>query len=441
MKNTAMTLLYALIIFQAGIIIYLVPAIIPVEIFTTALFIGTLYYYNKKTALLPEETKPQKPNIDFDPTIQIAHETLPYLRSGLNEDTALKIAEIIKKISDVPAVAITDKDTVLAFLGVGCDKHHAGDVILTDATKQVLQSGLPMVVQSTLQLSCSRRNTCDCPLKSAVIMPLKKQDEVVGTLKLYQTKDDTLPPYVIQLAAGIAQLLGLQLELAELDHKSKLLIKAKLDALNAQINPHFFFNTLNTIIMYSRANPERARRLLIRLADFFRFTFKQHKGDSQSLREELEYIHTYLVLERARFGNKLKIIEDIDYDLLDMNIPLLSLQPLVENAIKHGITTKVGEGSVKISVHRRKDEVELSISDDGFGIPADKLEMVLIPGYGSGNGVGLSNVHERLKSIYGEDSGLLIKSSPGHGTKVYFKIPFEDMEGDTKHEAENTYSR
>lgn len=440
MKNKALFLLYILIVLQTGLTIYLAPNFMPAQIILATLFIGTLYYYNKKTVFKRREMKPERPGVTFDPTIQIAHETLPYLRSGLNEDTALKIAEIIKKISDVPAVAITDKETVLAFLGVGCDKHHAGDVILTDATRQVLQSGLPMVVQSTLQLSCSRRDSCDCPLKAAVIMPLKNKDEVVGSLKLYQTKDDELPPYVIQLAAGIARLLGLQIELAEFDHNSKLLIKAKLDALNAQINPHFFFNTLNTIIMYSRTNPERSRRLLIKLADFFRYTFKQHKGQFQSLREELEYIHTYLVLEKARFGNKLKIIEDIDYGLLDMNIPLLSLQPLVENAIKHGITTKVGEGSVKISVHRRKDEIELSISDDGSGIPADKLELILIPGYGSGNGVGLSNVHERLISIYGEDSGLLIKSSPGQGTKVYFKIPFEDIEGDTKHETQNTNS-
>lgn len=422
---------------QAIIVIYISHVLLPLEVAILLLSAASIYAVNNEKKQFPSNTpftEHSKGDIAFDPTILIAHETLPYLRSGLNEKTALKISEIIQKISDVPAVAITDTERVLSFLGVGCDKHHPGDLILTDATKQVLQTGNPKVVQSTLQLNCAKRDTCDCPLAAAIIVPLKNRDEVVGTLKLYQTKDGQLPPYAIRLAAGIAQLLSLQIELAELDHKTKLLFKAQLDALNAQINPHFFFNTLNTIIMYSRTNPGRARRLLIRLADFFRHTFKR-KGQFQTLREELEYIHTYLVLEKARFGNKLKIIEDIDYDLLDMQIPVLSIQPLVENAIKHGITTKVGEGAVKISVHRQSDEVALSVSDDGSGIPEDKLDMVLLPGYGSGNGVGLSNVHERLISIYGEDSKLKINSKEGHGTIVYFRIPYVQAEGGTAYEA------
>lgn len=418
-------ILGTLCLIQATAVSIISPAFFPLE----AIFILTIFFFmlcfkqkNATPAKVKKTEKKAQTSIDFDPTFQIAHETLPFLRSGLNEVTAAEIAGIIQKISDVPAVAITDKERVLAFLGVGCDKHHVGDRILTDATKQVLITGKLEIVNSPLKFGCARRDSCECPLTAAVIVPLKNRDEVIGTLKLYQTEDGELPPYVVRFAIGIAQLLSLQIELAEFDHQRQLLTKAKLDALHAQINPHFFFNTLNTIIMYSRTNPERARRLLIRLADFFRHTFKR-KNQYQTLREELEYINTYLVLERARFGNKLKIIEDIDYKLLDINIPFLSLQPLIENAIKHGITTKVGEGAVKISVHKKGDEIVISISDDGTGIPAGKLDLVLQPGYGSGNGVGLSNVHERLISIYGEDSGLKISSIIGKGTTVYFSIP------------------
>ncbi len=362
----------------------------------------------------------------FDPTLQIAQATLPYIRQGLNPETALKTAEIIQRISEVPAVAITDKERVLAYLGVGCEKHHPGDRILTEATRQVLYSGQMKVVQTTQELNCSVKN-CECPLAAAVIVPLKCRDEVIGSLKLYQTQDGQLPPQVIRLAVGIAQLLSMQTELAELDRQTQLVTVAQLNALHAQINPHFFFNTLNTIIMYSRTNPQRARRLLIHLADFFRQTLKRH-GPFVTLKEELECVHTYLVLEKARFGRKLHIIQDIDEELLDFKVPVLSLQPLVENAVKHGISPKTESGAVRIAARLDRDELLFSVSDDGVGIPAEKLPLVLQPGYGSGNGVGLSNVHQRLIGLFGNGYGLHLSSWEGKGTTVVFRVPLKISE-------------
>jgi len=134
-------------------------------------------------------------------------------------------------------------------------------------------------------------------------------------------------------------------------------------------------------------------------------------------------VHTYLVLEKARFGNKLQIIEEIDEQLLDYKIPVLSIQPLVENAIKHGITPKVGKGAVKITAQKENNELVLGIIDDGVGIPANKLGQVLQPGYGSGNGVGMSNVHERIKTLFGEEYGLKIVSCPDQGTSIQMRIP------------------
>jgi LytS/YehU family sensor histidine kinase len=198
--------------------------------------------------------------------------------------------------------------------------------------------------------------------------------------------------------------------------------KAELDALQAQINPHFFFNTLNTIIMYSRTNPNRARRLLIRLADFFRQALKQH-GNFITLKEELEFVNTYLVLEKARFGPKLQIIQDIEQGLLEEQIPRLTLQPLVENAVKHGITPKLGPGAIKITAYRDGQEMVLIVKDDGVGISPERMGLVLLPGYGSGNGVGLSNVHERLKGLYGETYGLRVQSTPNQGTTITMRVP------------------
>lgn len=358
---------------------------------------------------------------NIDSALRIASETLPYMRRGLNEETAQVIAQIIQDVADVAAVAITDKERVLAYVGAGCERHQPGRQILTYATKQVLATGEMMIVDNKKKLNCPVKD-CDCPLEAAVIAPLKVRGEVAGCVKLYQTKQGQIPPYVIKLAVGIAQILSLQMELAEADRQAQLVTRAELQALHAQINPHFLFNTLNTIIMFSRTNPETARRLLIRLAAFFRQTLKKH-GLFTTLREELEFVNTYLVLEKARFREKLKIIRDIDPELLDYKIPTLTLQPLVENAVKHGITPKMGTGAVHIIARKVEGELVITVRDDGVGIPRENLPKVVQPGFGSGNGVGLSNVNERLKSLFGKDYALQIESEVGKGTTVTMRVP------------------
>ncbi|MGB9661174.1 MAG: histidine kinase [Moorellaceae bacterium] len=369
-----------------------------------------------------EEEEAQVPETPVDPTLQIAHQTLPYLRRGLNEATAAKTAEIIQNIAEVAAVAITDRERVLAFLGAGCEKHPPGERILTEATKEVLATGRYKVVHTTRGLNCPRYHYCECPLGAAVIVPLKCRGEIVGALKLYQTQEGTLPPNIVRLAIGLAELLSLQIELAELDRQRELLVEARLEALNAQINPHFFFNTLNTIINFIRTNPERARRLLLRLAGLFRQTLNRRSSIS-TLREELAYVRDYLTLEKARFGKKFRYVQDVPVELLDYHLPVLSLQPLVENAVNHGLMPKEGPGVVRISARLREGELHIVVSDDGVGIPPEKLPHVLKPGCGSGSGVGLSNVNLRFQSLYGPEYGLKLKSEPDKGTEVHLRVP------------------
>jgi len=390
---------------QNAAIVFLVNAL-------SAFLVGEFIHRNR-----PLYLKAEQHPLDF--TLQIANETLPYLRRGLNEETAAKTVEIIQKIADVAAVAITDKERVLGYIGAGADHHKAGSPILTKATQEALATGELKVIRNSRDLQCPVRH---CPLESAVIAPLKCKGEVVGALKLYQTGQGEVPEGVIKLAVGITQLLGIQMELAELDRQVQLVTKAELDALQAQINPHFLFNTLNTIIMFSRTNPETARRLLIRLAGFFRYALKRH-GRFNSLKEEIEYLNTYLILEKARFREKLRIVRDIDESLLAYQVPVLTIQPLVENAIKHGILPKPGPGTVQITARPADGEMLIAIRDDGVGIEAKRLPEILKPGVGSGNGVGLSNVHERLKGLFGEDYGLKIVSAPGAGTSVYVRVP------------------
>ncbi|RPF42678.1 two-component system LytT family sensor kinase [Thermodesulfitimonas autotrophica] len=366
----------------------------------------------------------------IDPTLKIADAALPYMRHGLNEETAHKIAEIIQRIGDVPAVAITDRERILAFLGPGCERHPPGGGIVTHATKQVILTGEIKIVERRADFQCPVKD-CQCPLGAVVIVPLKCRDEVVGTLKLYRTEEGPLPQITINLAIGIAQLLGVQMELAELERQSQLAMKAELEALRAQINPHFLFNTLNTIVMFSRTNPETARRLLIRLASFFRHALKS-TGHFTTLREEWDCVNTYLVLEKARFREKLRIVRSVDKSLFDYQIPILTLQPLVENAIKHGIMPKVDPGTVRIAVRRVGDEMAVEIADDGVGIPPEILPKIFTPGFGSGSGVGLSNVNERLKGLFGENYGLQVTSEPNKGTVVQFRIPLTKQLGESK---------
>jgi two-component system LytT family sensor kinase len=358
----------------------------------------------------------------YDHSLQIANETLPFLRRGLNAETAQHAAEIIQKISDVPAVAVTDRQHVLAFLGAGCERHPPGGSIITNATLEVIATGQLKVVAKKQDFNCPYQGICDCPLEAAVIAPLICKGEVQGTVKLYETTAGAMPNNLIKLAAGVAQLLGVQMELAELDRQAQLVTKAELDALQAQINPHFLFNTMNTISMFIRTNPETARRLLNRLAAFFRHSLKR-RGYLVTFDEELEYLHNYLVLEKARFREKLRVRKEIDRELLKFKIPVLTLQPLVENSIRHGISPKIDKGTVKISAQLVDGEILITVSDDGVGIKPEIMPRVLEPGFGSGSGVGLSNVHERLKILFGEEYGLTITSNQGEGTSVYVRIP------------------
>lgn len=414
-----LTLLQFILIFLTTDVTGYTWIIAPVFLGFNALGSHMLFGFSKSRKVVTFSMEDSEEHLDS--TLQIANETLPILRQGLNEDTAQKAAEIILKISDVAAVAITDRERVLAYVGAGCERHQPGRLILTEATKQVLQNGELKIVDNKEMLKCPVKD-CNCPLEAAVIAPLKCRGQVEGCVKLYQTREGQMPPHVVKLSVGIAQLLGVQMELAELDRQTQLVTKAELHALHAQINPHFLFNTLNTIIMFSRTNPETARRLLIRLATFFRQTLKRH-GHFNTVKEELEYVNTYLVLEKARFRERLRILRDIDPDLMNYQLPVLTLQPLVENAVKHGVLPKGGPGAVQIVIKKEHGELRILVKDDGVGIPPEKINKVLQPGFGSGNGVGLTNVNERLKSLFGEEYGLKVTSETDQGTSVHMRVP------------------
>lgn len=363
----------------------------------------------------------------FDTSLRIGEETMPYLRQGLNFESAQKICEIIRQITEMDAVAITDDKVILGFSGVGCRRHQQGGPILTGATRDVLDTGQTRVVNDPRVLSCDEEG-CPHPLKAAVITPLKFRGQVVGTFKLYRATQAPLPSYVARLAVGIAALLGIQMEMAELERQRQLVVRARLEALQAQIRPHFLFNVLNTIIMFSRTDPERSRELLVDLAQFFRRSLAT-RGNTNTLQDELEYIHIYLSLEQARFGDKLQVKMKIDPRVTGASVPVLTLQPLVENAVVHGLAPKEGVGVVGIRVRQVGEHLHILIADNGIGMDRERQRRVFEEGFGNNMGLGLTNVNERLCSLYGPEYRLRIRSSPGVGTAIRLRIPLQRAAG------------
>ncbi|MDR7461696.1 MAG: histidine kinase, partial [Armatimonadota bacterium] len=222
----------------------------------------------------------------------------------------------------------------------------------------------------------------------------------------------------------------MQLELAHMDQQARLAAEAELRALRAQINPHFFFNTLNTVVSYLRDDPETARRLLLRLADLFRMNMEL-QGQIIPFADEYQYIRDYLFIEQARFRDRLRVVYDIDPQVLKVGVPALSVQPIVENAVRHGIGPKNGPGTVEIRA--RLDlltlRVHVVVRDDGVGMPPERVAEVLAARSGNGDrrsgrrGVGLANVAERLRRLYGDAYSLQIDSTPGKGTTVHLRLP------------------
>ncbi|SJZ54503.1 two-component system, LytT family, sensor histidine kinase LytS [Selenihalanaerobacter shriftii] len=351
--------------------------------------------------------------------LDIANKTLPHLREGLNYESATKTAETILNMTDIKAVSLTDRTEVLAHKGLAEDHHQPGEKILTQATKKAIETGKVSVARNRENIGCPVKG---CELAAAVMVPMQFQNEIIGTLKFYKNVEDSINEVDIELATGVANLLSTQIKIARLEKEAQLATQAELKALQAQIHPHFLFNALNTIISFCRTKPLKARELLIKLSYLFRKTLKEGNRVI-SLEEELDYINSYISIEKARFGEKLQISREVSQELLDLQLPSFILQPLVENAVQHGISPKSGGGMIEIIAKDLGAEIEIKIKDNGIGIGSTELTEVLEEGKGHGTGIGLANVNARLEKIYGDGYGLKLDSQLGTGTEVIVVIP------------------
>ncbi|CAN5886364.1 histidine kinase [soil metagenome] len=341
-------------------------------------------------------------------TLHTASLASPPLRAGLTTPSAERAIRHLRALLGTSAVALTDSQQVLAWDGSG--SHHGEQVVgLASAT---LASGSTHAYDD---LGCARAR---CHLRGGVIAPLVVEDRVVGTLVALT---DSTSASLVRATSEVARWVSGQLELAELDKSRTALMEAEVRALRAQISPHFVYNSLTAIASFVRTDPERARELLVEFADFTRYSFRRH-GDFTTLAEELRSIERYLVLEQARFGDRLVVRLQIAPEVLPVRLPFLSVQPLVENAVRHGLERKAGVGHVSITAEDDRADALITIEDDGVGEDPDAMRRALAGDAGA-DSVGLANVDERLRTVFGDEYGLVVETALDAGTRVLVRVP------------------
>ncbi|HXH81137.1 sensor histidine kinase [Nocardioides sp.] len=345
-------------------------------------------------------------------TLHTASLAAPALREGLNEDSAERSLRHLRALLGTPAAALTDTRDVLAWAGIG--HHHAAETARfiadmgEDAHTRIADMGV-----------CADSG---CPVRQVIISPLVVEEVLAGTLVVGAPH---ATGSLIRAANEVAAWVSGQLELARLDDSRTALMEAEVRALRAQISPHFIYNSLGAIASFVRTDPDRARELLLEFADFTRYSFRRH-GNYTTLAEELRSVERYLLLEQARFGDRLEVTLQIAPEVLPVAVPFLCIQPLVENAVQHGLEASAdkpdGIGRLTIVARDMDTDCVIEVEDDGAGEDPERVRRALA-GDASMDSVGLGNVDARLRNTYGDDYGLVVETALGAGTKVIVRVP------------------
>ncbi|MFF2676416.1 sensor histidine kinase [Arthrobacter koreensis] len=345
-------------------------------------------------------------------TLHTASLASRHLRAGLTPAGASRASRHLRGLLRCETLLMADTAAVLAWEGALPDSSMRRERILV-ASRGVLDSGRTKVFRGPVLRALGLQDGGEL-----LICPLRVNAQAVGTLGVFAP---SISAGLIRATNDVADWVAAQLELAELDTNRALLMEAEVKALRAQISPHFIYNSLNAIASYINTDPQRARELVVEFADFTRYSFRRH-GDFTTLAEELQSIDRYLLLERARFGERLKVSLQISPEVLGTVIPFLSLQPLVENSVRHGLDSIDGEGRITISARDAGALAEITVEDNGVGMDPEKLR-ALLAGHADGDHVGLRNVDLRLRQVYGDAHGLVIDTAEGAGTLITMRIP------------------
>lgn len=347
--------------------------------------------------------------------LKVAERALELMARGFRPDAAASLAAIVKEETGVGAVGVTDTERILGWVGLGADHHVPGRPISSPFTRQAIAQNA-VVFADGVEHAYDCRVSRTCPLHSVLIVPLQVDGTVVGTVQLFEPRSRRFLNMNKRLGEGIGALLSSQLLLARYEEQKNSLVVSELKLLQAQVNPHFLFNALNTIIAITRKDPARARELLVHLSHFFRKNLKR-SGDVSTLQEELEHVGAYLEIEKARFQDRLVVETDIDPALLSLRLPTFTLQPLIENAIKHGLSATLDKGAARIRAYRA-DGVAIIEIDDDAGTWSPPV---------AGGGLGMKIVDRRIKELLGSAYGVTVSCVPNELTRVTVRMPIEGV--------------
>ena len=362
-------------------------------------------------------------------TLSVASGMLDDTKGGLTPESARKVCARILPETRAMTVAITDGEHILACVGELEHMLLAGSPIHTLATRYVIEHGIVQSFNRVVDVKGDDGNSYQIP--AGIIAPIKVGDRTVGTLKFYFKTPRAVDRTQYALASGFAEVLSTQLAIHELEVQQELTARAEVRALQAQINPHFLFNTLNTIASFTRTDPKRARELLREFSSFYRATL-DNSGSLIPVTREVAQTKRYLTFEKARFGED-RVLADftVAENVEDTPVPAFVIQPLVENAVRHAMPDE-GPLHIDVSVvEDGEDAILITVADDGVGMDeqtAARLfdERAAEPDanapQGGGAGVAMHNISERIRRFYGPHSYSRVDSKPGEGTRVLLHL-------------------
>ena len=392
------------------------------QLFTGVMF--TLFIAALIWLLLDPDTHAARQS---DELLTLASEMLYATKDGMSPEAAQHVCELLLPATPAIAVAITDRSVILGYAGYNAENNRTGQAIRTTATHETISDGQPRILHSTdeiggLPMSSAR-------ISAAIVQPLYIGRSIEGTLKFYYRRSSQISQTQESVAHGFAELLSTQMAAAALEEQVKLTTSMELKALQAQINPHFLFNTLNTIASLIRTDPAKARVLLRDFATFYRSTLEDAE-DLIELERELKQVERYVSFEVARFGEeRLQLEIDVDPDMNDMRVPSFMIQPLVENAVKHGMRAE-GQLVIRIDGRIDGDNIVIRVADNGAGMDEETLANMMSKESETGLGIAVKNVRDRINGYFGPDSHMDVESELGVGTVVTFTLDRAIAEGE-----------
>lgn len=347
--------------------------------------------------------------------LKLSRQTLACLQDGLDEKSAQKLCSLLFPNTDAVAVCITNKTSVLGYEGLGHTTHCVGDPIFATTIANTVEDGEPRTLLSHEEIMFDQQFY---GVEAAIIMPLRVGKRVEGSLSFFFHSPRKISSTQKTIAESFAQLVSTQLAAEALEGQQKLATSMELKALQSQINPHFLFNTINTIASLVRTDPNKARVLLREFAVFYRRTLDDSR-DLIPLSREVEQTVRYFSFEMARFGEDRVGIElDIQQEVEDLMIPPFLIQPLVENSVQHAMPA---EGKLTVVIGARpegSDNVIIWVADNGVGMSQEACDNILHPESATGIGIAVKNVHDRMCGYFGPGSHMEVASELGSGTTV-----------------------